>query len=868
MSFYNTNKRSLYVTHYNNLNSNYNSADEENVNSQHRLINVYESPEPNAQTQTHVWIPSLDLAELTGDDGKETDSGGRNRGKNYNHHCREVGNNVCGKGAGNEKKEYGNETFFVRKQKPSFVFPNEHSLANLEIVKDKYTQNQIPTFKQTDDDTNITSVDSYRTHSNINKGMNNQQPVPLPGRRKCYNLENKISFSLKDENAAERYMRFDNGDLEYIKQHHADTDKYNNNDNDDTNPSNFEEPRINRDIEKSERQYPHHSKFTNRPSPRSKDMAKERREKQKGSTIDYEENVHTIVVPRVTEEEVVIIDGHFNTGIETNLQINNNEEETLIEAVFDENNTGLDYEQSKLEKPKQRVTFSFDENLTPNGSIKRYTPLKGNINIQIQGVLKKRPSQTQETASHSVVSKSSNDMSMNEKYMDSKEHDEHIKLSRSSYHLDPKVGNNRTAIEQGIQVKYIHTTNIDLEQKQSRMTTGNGTQHKPPVNPSSTRITLSMAAEKSIPGTGSGRRIHSKSQAYSSSAHTRSRMAYFRPSEVGSRSAGSISSAPHGRSKSSEDVRYQEQRSSHKNVIQQSENQGKLSSRSRANLPFTLRRCASSDHDLLFSNTFHSIKQKPPRPKIAFGSFILPREPTAANQVRQNQIHFQDVNRSSGNIQGGYIHTHTRRSPYAVPNQLHVKDAEKSEVLPRRQISSQQVRNFSQPLSSSPSVSAMTAKTASPHHRHSVPSSHSGHSRERSGTQPHTRLSINTSPSRTSSNVKVKSQGSSSSNAPTPNTTVAVIKTNMTTVSPNLKPTQTSSEPRSNKTSTYIMRSASGPPTPLVTNHHSVQRKHVAIDLENNRPNLATMNMMSRRDKGASHYRFVTKLQDYAKEVS
>ena len=285
----------------------------------------------------------------------------------------------------------------------------------------------------------------------------------------------------------------------------------------------------------------------------------------------------------------------------------------------------------------------------------------------------------------------------------------------------PKQPESPVYVEQGIPVKHINNTGTDIamEARRAKVSIVGASPEKTNLPFGSTRITLPSAEKSAL---GSNMKIH---LAYANPSNGRGRVPYVR-SVDDQRSFDSVKS----RSRSADDL--------NKKQDQRFMVNGQRSQ---------IRRAMSSDQSLASGG---GSKGRPGKPRIAFGSFILPKESTP--RLNNTQLKFHEI--KSTPPMGSYVHTHTRRSPYAAPATVLFQEDHKAfagsssirrpyTATHHQQQQQLQLQHKEQQQQHPNQV--VTGKQLA--QRHSAPSSYS-HARDRAWRASRQTLSIDQSPSR------------------------------------------------------------------------------------------------------------------------
>ncbi|GFR71352.1 hypothetical protein ElyMa_003810400 [Elysia marginata] len=539
--------------------------------------------------------------------------------------------------------------------------------------------------------------------------------------------------------------------------------------------------------------------------------------------------------------DVVVVDGHLHVDLDEK-EYRGQERDTVVQDLKLEN---LSTEVSK-EKPKPRVTFSFDHEVQSCRSLKRYTPVKMDIK-PLQGVLKKRTEPTQVF--------DSNDGDRFEGSKQNYFNDSNAVFRKSS---KPEVAN-----QGGIRVKHLHTTNFDISREVGKRGTNIPSTmqmaEKPPI-PVSRRVALA-AAESAITDMNNSKHGNNNNNLLFTGGLTyicsnaQGRVAYFRPSDVTS-GAGDMGNSHNNlkvKSRSTEDInrgdagRFFSTAPAYNNQSRSAANRKPGNRGPAISSPYTLRRSVSTEHGFSAagSRSAEVGNNKPAKPRVAFGSFIVPKETTP--RVKKAQVKYQEVEtavRPTLSSNGTYVHTHTRRtSPYSAPTQVLYDRSGSSSGPPgfRRQYTAQ----VSKQTRTQQSGGARVYNKESPSlaQRHSAPSSFSSvKDRAWRATVARQRISIDNSPGQGTDSAVKDQQGH------TPGADGGNAAGTGFLLPSKIRPQQTSSAMR-------VSPGAAQPSTGKLAS--GVERLAVRTL---SRPDLSALNMLANRDKGVSQTRFLATL--------
>ena len=785
---------------------------------------------PEARLSVH--IPALDLTAITLDDSENDNNSSSNNkilkafeekgtSSQPNNNC-----NSTNKGNAMAEEKNGN-----KKHKSPFVFPREKSLADFDGMR-----TNPPHAVYEDPASTGPFVQIGRSFANEdmpNPEHNKQQPQPKPQHNQTH-----IQKNLKQQEPQQGRATVDAKDNQKVIHFSLVNPKLGKYILDDEcppsptseSPRNLKEPQRTREsLAESAKMSENSACLT---SPQNQGFVRR--------ASDTSHNTQEII-------DVVVVDGHLHVDLDDK----ENHEEESDSVVPDLNLENATPEPSK-EKPKPRVTFSFDHEIQSCRSLKRYTPVKMDIK-PLQGVLKKRPEPTQ------VLDAGANDCLEGSKqtYFN----DSNAVFRKSSKPEAPDQG--------GIRVKHLHTTNFDISREAGKRGTSIPSTmqiaEKPPI-PVSRRVALA-AAENAAMGLNNNRNSNNNNNLLFTGGLTyicsnaKGRVAYFRPSDVTSRSGDTANSNNNNikvKSRSTEDInggdagRFFSTTSTYNGQARSAANR-KAGNRGPAmSSPYTLRRSVSTDHGFAAPGSRGGGVEvggtKPVKPRVAFGSFIVPKETTP--RVKKAQVKYQEVEtvaRPALGNGGTYIHSHTRRtSPYSAPTQ----------VLYDRSSSTSGPTGFRRPYTAQVSKATHAQHTggargynkdsASLAQRHSAPSSFSSvKDRAWRASVARQRISIDSSPSQGDAGALDRPSPASSGGAVGPCGNGFLLPSKM-------RPQHASSgiqvqQGKSNGT----VQSSSG------KLNHGAERLAVRTL---SRPDLSALNMLANRDKGVSQTRFLATL--------
>ncbi|RUS83080.1 hypothetical protein EGW08_009166 [Elysia chlorotica] len=561
--------------------------------------------------------------------------------------------------------------------------------------------------------------------------------------------------------------------------------------------------------------------------------------------------------------DVVVVDGHLQVDIDEK-EHRGEENDDVVQDLKLEN---IIPEPAKG-KTKARVTFSFNHEIQSCRSLKRYTPIKMDIK-PLQGVLKKRPEPT--------------------KVFDSNENDR-SEGSKETYFNDSNTVFRKSSKPQfvdqgGIRVKHLHTTNFDISREAGkRGATIPSTicmSEKPPI-PVSRRLALA-AAENTALGLNTNN-SNSNNLTFAGGltyicSNAQGRAAYFRPSDVAARASdlpNSHNNHMKVKSRSTDDINvadagrfFSAAPTYHIHNRQQAPNRKATNHGPTISSPYTLRRSISTDQGFATSGSGGGVgstdsgSNKPTKPRVAFGSFIVPKETTP--RLKKAQIKYQEVenaNRPTLGNGGTYIHTHTRRtSPYSAPTQ----------VLYERSASTSGPPGFRRPYTAkvskttrSQQVSTRTYNKDSSNlpQRHSAPSSYSAvRDRAWRASVARQRISIDNSPSQ-GGDVGGKDQLNHQSSASSGN--VGGGGGGGGSASSFLPSSRTRSQQASSDSQVPLVGKSSGAAQILTTKPNTGVERLAVRSLS--RPDLSALNMLANRDRGSSQTRFLATLNKIQKK--
>ncbi|GFN80169.1 hypothetical protein PoB_000667500 [Plakobranchus ocellatus] len=829
--------------------------------------NTYWTPNNGTETcsmrefRPSVHIPALDLTAITLDDGEDDKNNGKIKAPKECE-CKDTAQLNNGLN-GDKKLTMADEKPGNKKQKASFVFPYEKSLADFDGVRkapshlvyedpastSPYAQGirsfcadeMSPTGNDKQEQSQQLSKSQQMPHAQPHKTSKLQEP---PQTRTDSKDQKVIHFSLANTKI-ERYM---------VDDEPAPSPSILSS-NDMKEPQRTRESMV-EDIKARESEAHDSNPIVNEGFGRR--------------ASDSHHNVQEIL-------DVVVVDGHLNTGLEEK-EVRGEDSDTVLQDLKLED---VVPEPSK-EKPKPRVTFSFENEVQSSRSLKRYTPVKMDIK-PLQGVLKKRPEPTQ--------------------VMDT-DHSQRFEASKQTFFKDSNAvfrTNSKTeGIDQsGIRVKHLHTTNFDLTKEAGKRGVAIPSTmlktEKPPI-PVSRRVALA-AAENAALGitsncnnsTNTNRGNNNNSNLLFTGGLTyicsnaNGRVAYFRPADVGSRTSDTTSNPNIKiKSRSTEDingadscVNFYSGKPNYNNQSRPGANRKTGNRATSISSPYMLRRSVSTEHTFAVSRPrgggnggVEAGGVKTVKPRVAFGSFIVPKETTP--RVKKAQIKYQEVEtgpRASIGNSGTYIHSHTRRtSPYSAPTQvLYDRSATAGGSAGFRRPYTAQLAKASR-MQQAPGLRTYTKDNQSHQQlaqRHSAPSTfNSSKSRMWRTTAAKPRISIDSSPSQADSGAQDQLNRSNFPEdiAQCTNTTVGtanIAASNGNFLLPNklhhLPVTDNRQLMPNGKqgTGTGAMQTSQGKST-------SGTERLASRTLS--RPDLSALNMLANRDKGVSQTRFLASL--------